>query len=101
MKPLVRTAIAASLALALGACAATQPTPVLAPAPAAAVTADNAALLLRAPALPGHRLATSAAASEVQGRRANGTRTALIVLGVAAAAIVIIVLAGGAGGSAY
>ena len=101
MKPLVRTAAAASHLLALSGCTAAQPAPALAPAPIAAVSADNAALLLHAPTLPRDRLATSTATSGVHGQRANGTRTALIVLGVAAAAIVIIVLAGGASGSAY
>jgi hypothetical protein len=99
MKTLVRTTVGASLALSLFACSTQQPAPSLAPEPASVASADNAALQLRAPTLPGDRL-SSHAASAVQSNRAKKVPTAAIVLGVAAAAVVLIILAAG-GGSAY
>ncbi|HET7464574.1 MAG TPA: hypothetical protein VFJ82_25255 [Longimicrobium sp.] len=54
-----------------------------------------------APVLPASRLAAPAADVAPQTRRANGTRTGLIVLGVVAAVVVLYFAVGGGANTDY
>jgi hypothetical protein len=97
MNTLARAAATLALASALGACTAAPPAPALSPAPATLRAGDP----VLHPTAPAFAQTRQTATPTVAVQRASGTKTALIVLGIAAAAVVVILLANGGSGSAY
>ncbi len=110
MHTLVRTTVTLAGAALVAAC---QPAaPAVSPSPSVPLrtTASSvppaaaplaSVLAKRDPAGDAQRLAAARGGLRLQMQRANGTRTALIVAGVAALAIIVVVVAGSSGGSAY